>query len=191
MEERERLSSRVVFVLVMALVCFAIFTNFLIIIQSLAEPFKVIRRSDENGIISEMDVVVPKAGEGDNLQVGDVVVFLEPKSDGVYSAFQVQGFQRDDRGLDCALVMTDSGLQPVPLRDAVGKAWLVLPKGGFLLDFVRTPRGFLLCVISPWILLITYLISGTLRGKRLQGHNPLLRRSEASPHETPSDLHTL
>lgn len=170
MRGRESITSRALLTTVMVLVSFSVFINLFVITQAFLEPVKVIRRADDNGVVGEDDAVIPKTGDDLIVQVGDLVVFRDPSSVDGYAVYRVQGFHEDDRGLDCALVNTGSGQIQIPLRDAVGKAWLVLPKGGVILDFVRTPPGFLLCVVSPWVLLVIYLIGRHLDSRRLRTH---------------------
>lgn len=166
MEREKGIASKAVFAAVMLMVAFSVFLNILIIFQALLEPVKVIRRADDNGPVGEMDAVIPRLTDGENIAQGDLVVFRDPRSEDAYAAYRVDGFQVDDRGVDYAVVGEENGQRLVPLRDAVGKVWLILPGGGLLLDFLRTPRGFALCVVSPWVLLVLYLVGNALKARR-------------------------
>jgi hypothetical protein len=161
--------SKALLAVILALVSFSLFANLLIIVQTLLEPVKVIKKTDGRGGVGEGDAVIARSDEEERISPGDLVIFCEPGVEGMYSAYRVEGFLKDERGVDCALVKDAAGTRTIPLRDAVGKAWLVLPGGGSFLEFLRTPRGFLLCVVSPWILLVIYLTLNSLRAQRLQG----------------------
>lgn len=171
-EARESFFSKAIFATVVVLLSFSLFLNLLIIAQALLEPVKVIRKTDGNGLVGEMDAVIARTGEDDRIGVGDLVVFREKNYEGEYAAYRVVGFQVDERGVDCALVSSGANPKPIPISNAIGKAWIVIPGGGLLLDFVRTPRGYLLCVVSPWLLLILYLAGHSLLAKRIQGAKP-------------------
>jgi len=169
MEAKETGFSKALFAAVLVLVSFSLFANLLIIVQTLLEPVKVIKRTDGRGGVREGDAVIARSDEGERISPGDLVIFCEPGVEGTYAVYRVEGFLKDERGVDCALVNDGAGTRTIPLRDAVGKAWLVFPGGGLFLDFLRTPRGFLLCVVSPWILLVIFLAINSLRVRRLQG----------------------
>ena len=47
----------------------------------------------------------------------------------------------------------------MPADRIAGKVSLVLPYAGLFLTFLRTPPGFIICVVCPLFLLLLYLVS--------------------------------
>lgn len=147
---------------VMAMMVFAIASNFVIIAQSTISPLSPVTGNSMYPHIKDGDAVLVM-GEGQGgVRVGDVVVFPDPEDPEQSVVHRVIALE--EKG-GSTYVITKGDASPtadpfeVPLSRVSGTVKLVVPHGGTFLAYLRSPRGYFACVITPLLLLALYLLA--------------------------------
>jgi signal peptidase len=147
---------------VILLIVFAIVSNFVIIAQALFSPLSIVKGDSMNPTINDDDAVVITSADPSQLDIGDVVAFKDPEVSGETIIHRIVGMEDSGSGL---IIETkgdaNASSDPYPTSESgiIGKVSVVLPRAGLFLTFLRTPPGFIICVICPFCLLLLYLIA--------------------------------
>jgi signal peptidase len=157
----DRVLSKSVYFVVIVLVVFAMIANFIVIAQSFFSPLIVVEGNSMSPAIRDADAVFVTAADPANLDVGDIITFKDPETPSQVIMHRIISIE-DDSGEVYAVTKGDanqiSDPYPIPVDNVTGKVSAVLPKAGLLLDYLKSPYGFILCVIIPFALLSLYLI---------------------------------
>jgi len=162
MRSLDRVMSKFLFLSVILLIIFAIAANFVIIAQALFSPLSVVEGNSMNPAIKDDDAVVITATEPHQLEIGDVVAFKDPEVSGQTIIHRIVNMEDKDSGL---VVETkgDANAYPdpylMPANRISGKVRAVFPRAGLFLNYLRSPSGFIICVVCPVFLLLLYLVS--------------------------------
>ncbi|MBN2025895.1 MAG: signal peptidase I [Actinobacteria bacterium] len=162
MRSLDRSMSRFLVTGVILLIVFAIAANFVIIAQALFSPLNVVEGDSMNPAIKDDDAVIITDVDADHLEIGDVVAFEDPEIGGQIIIHRIVSMENEDSGL---VIETkgDANAHPdpylTPANRLAGKVSVVLPHAGLFLNYLRTPSGFIICVVCPVFLLLLYLVS--------------------------------
>lgn len=174
----ERLFSRVLEAAVIGLMAMALMVNFLIIIQAVFSPLSVVQGNSMYPYIEDQDAVLVMPSDPGELEPGDVVVFPDPEQEGFSIVHRIVSIE-ERHGRLYAVTKGDANPVadplPVPLTRISGKVKVVLPMGGALLEFFHSSRGFLLCVLMPFAVLLLYTLTQRYKEKVGEGGSLLLR----------------
>ncbi len=157
-----RALSRLLGTAVMAMLVFALASNFLIIAQATISPLSPVKGNSMYPHIKDGDAVLvaPKAAE--DVKVGEVVVFPDPEEPEQSIVHRVVALEQE-RGAVYAVTKGDAnpGEDPfaVPLSNVTGAVRAVIPRGGIFIDYLRSPAGYLACVITPLLVLALYVLA--------------------------------
>jgi len=170
--------SRFLFLAVILLIVFAIAANFVIIAQALFSPLSVVEGDSMNPAIKDDDAVFITAADPHQLEVGDVVAFEDPEISGQTIIHRIVNME--DRDSELVLeTKGDANAYPdpylMPANRILGKVSVVLPYAGLFLSYLRTPSGFIICVVCPVFLLLLYLVSHWYLEKMGPGEGLLAR----------------
>jgi signal peptidase len=156
-----RFISRALYPVIIAIMVFAIFANFLIITQDLFAPLKIVEGDSMRPTIDSNDAVLVTSIDRDNLKEGDIVVFKDPEDPEQSIVHRVIGLE-ESHGGTYAITKGDGNQvrDPfmIPLADIWGRVSLKIPHAGFFLEYLHSIPGFIICVICPFALLLLYLI---------------------------------
>ncbi len=162
---------------VMGLVALALAANFLIIAQGLFSPLNIVQGNSMSPYIEDRDAVLAMPVDPEEIRRGDVVIFPDPEQEDYSIVHRVVSLEEREGRL-YAITKGDANPvpdpQPVPVNRISGKVRLVIPMGGAFLEFLRSPRGFLLCVIMPFAVLLLYLLVQRYKEKVGEGGSFLL-----------------
>lgn len=156
----EKLLSRSLEVAVYGLVVLALSFNFFIIAQALFSPLNEVHGGSMEPHIHDGDAVLATSVQAEEIKPGDVVIFPDPEDRSSCIVHRIISLEERDGSL---LAATKGDGNPyadpflVPVHAVLGKVRLVLPRGGFFLRFLRSPGGYVLCVLCPFMLLALYL----------------------------------
>lgn len=108
------------------------------------------------------DLVVVKEVDPGTLQVGDIVSFVSQNADsyGQVTTHKIREITVTDAGEPGFITYgtttdtNDEGVVTYPYVQ--GKYVLAIPKLGTFFQFLKTPQGYLLCILLPFMLLILY-----------------------------------
>ena len=157
----DRVLQKSVFFTVIMLVVFAMVANFIIIAQYFFSPLKVVEGDSMSPAISDDDAVLVSKADPYDLNVGDIVLFKDPEAPRQTIMHRIINME-DGESEVCVITKGDANQASdpylIPANTITGKVSMVLPKVGLLLEFLRSPAGFVLCVIIPFALLALYLI---------------------------------
>lgn len=122
-------------------------------------------------------IVVTRPTPPEEIEVGDVITFrssdfgsasdlvthrvVELVGSGAFMRFRTQGDAVED---------PDPKL--VDALDLVGRVWFSLPQAGYLVSMLRTPKGLLIFIGLPALLLISGEIIGALKGSEEPDRKP-------------------
>lgn len=147
---------------VMAMMVFAIASNFVIIAQSTISPLSPVTGNSMYPLIKDGDAVLVMGGGEESLRVGDVVVFPDPEDPELSVVHRVIALE-EKGGSTYAVTKGDANpaADPfeVPLSRVSGTVKLVIPHAGTFIAYLRSPRGYFTCVITPLLLLALYLLA--------------------------------
>lgn len=108
------------------------------------------------------DLVVVKEVDPNSVQVGDVISFISPDGEnyGQVMTHKVRARTTTESG-DPGFITygTTTGVDDefiVAYSAVQGKYAFSIPKLGSFFNFMRTPRGYLVCILLPFMLLILY-----------------------------------
>lgn len=157
----DRILSKSLYVTVILLIVFAMLANFIIVAQHFFAPLKVVEGNSMSPSIKDDDAVLLTAVDPGGLEVGDVVVFSDPDAPSQDIMHRIVDMEND--GGDLRVTTKGDANQVadpylIPAEKVSGKVSIILPKAGFFLEFLRSPPGFIICVIIPFALLALYLI---------------------------------
>lgn len=108
------------------------------------------------------DLVIVKEVDPSTLQVGDIVSFVSQNADSygqvtTHKIREVTTTQSGEPGFITYGTTTDTNDEGVVTYPYVqGKYVLAIPKLGTFFQFLKTPQGYLLCILLPFLLLILY-----------------------------------
>jgi len=157
-----RALSRLLGTAVMAMLVFALASNFLIIAQATISPLSPVKGNSMYPHIKDGDAVLvtPKADK--DVQVGEVVVFPDPEELEQSVVHRVVALE-EEKGAVYAVTKGDNNPEEdpfaVPLSHITGEVRVVIPKGGIFIDYLRSPAGYLACVITPLLVLALYVLA--------------------------------
>ncbi len=162
---------------VIGLVAMAMMTNFLIIAQGVFSPFSVVQGNSMYPHIEDRDAVLAMPVDPEEIKSGDVVIFPDPEAEGAYVVHRVIALEEREGRL-YAVTKGDANPvpdpEPVPVNRIHGKVRLIVPMGGAFLEFLRSPTGFMYCVILPLLVFVLYLLAQRYKERRGVGGSPLL-----------------
>lgn len=147
---------------VMGMLVFAMASNFIIIVQATISPLSVVKGNSMFPYIKDGDAVLLTGLAPEDVRVGDVVVFpdpQEPEQSVVHRVIEI------DEQSDSPRAVTKGDANPsvdpftVPLSRVIGEVKMVIPRGGVFIDYLRSPSGYVNCVILPLLVLALYLLA--------------------------------
>lgn len=161
MRRVSRFLSWALYPVVIGIMVFAIFANFLIIAQDLFAPLKIVEGESMNPTIRPNDAVLVTSINTDKLQEGQIVVFKDPVDPGQNIVHRVVAFE-EKNGERYAITKGDGNQARDPFMTPVDNIWgkvsLKLPQAGIFLNYLRSIPGFITCVLCPFLLLFVYLL---------------------------------
>ena len=176
MHRLSRFISWSLYPVVIGIMIFAIFANFVIITQNLFAPLKIVEGDSMKPTIKSNDAVLVTPVDKDTLKEGDIVVFTDPTNPEQSIVHRIIGLE-ESRGSPRVITKGDGNETADPflihLDQIWGKVSLTLPQAGFFLNYLRSIPGFISCVVCPFVLLLLYLIG---KAYLESGHNNLLVR---------------
>lgn len=178
MRSLDRMLSRFLYVSVILLIVFAIAANFVIIAQAMFSPLSIVEGDSMHPAIKDDDAVVITAAEPEQLEIGDVVAFEDPEISGQTIIHRI--VRLEEEGSEVVIeTKGDANARPdpypMPADRITGKVSVVLPRAGLFINYLRTPSGFIICVVCPFILLLLYLVSHWYLEKTGPGEGLLAR----------------
>lgn len=175
----ERFMSRLLELAVYGLVAMALFCNFLIIAQALFSPLNEVQGDSMEPNIRDSDAVLAMGVQPREIKPGDVIIFPDPEDSASRIVHRVVSLQERDGEL-VAVTKGDGNAQVdpfvIPAQKVQGKVRLVLPRGGAFLRFLKSPGGFVLCVLCPFLLLALFLTANHYKESRGVNNGILLRQ---------------
>lgn len=135
----------------------AMLVNTIVIAQGLLAPVHVVASGSMAPDINTRDGLILRPANQENLQVGQVVVFPDPEVHSQHIVHRIVGIEQKG---DASYLTTKGDNNPVadpiliPATSVEGRVALHLPGFGIFFDFVNSPYGFMLTVISPFMLLL-------------------------------------
>ncbi len=147
---------------VMGMLIFAMASNFIIIAQATVSPLSTVRGNSMYPHIKDGDAVLLAGAAPDELGIGDVVVFPDPEAPEQSVVHRVISI---DSGGGSPYAVTKGDANPsadpftVPLSRVTGEVKMVIPRGGVFIDYLRSPRGYVNCVVLPLLVLVLYLLA--------------------------------
>jgi len=145
----------------MAMLAFSLVSNFLVVAQGFFAPFSIVSGNSMSPALQNNDAVITTAFSQNELSVGDVVLFNDPDNPQKDIVHRIIAFQEEE-GILYAVTKGDAN--PVtdpfltPISRIQGKVSVTIPKLGIFLSFVRTPPGFIICILCPLGLMFLYLL---------------------------------
>jgi len=105
------------------------------------------------------DLIVCKAVDPASVKVGDVISFYDPDSEGRKIVSHRVVEIASNTSLDKAFITKGDGnnasdLSPVPFENLAGQYWFKIAGLGYVVMFLQTTKGLLLCVFLPTLLLL-------------------------------------
>jgi signal peptidase len=178
----KRVSSLFIQITVIVLFLTAMVVNTVIIVQGVMSPIQVVASNSMAPYIDTRDGLILGSAAPESLQVGQVVVFPDPEVRSQRIVHRIVGIEQMD---GAAYLVTKGDNNPVadpfltPADNVEGRVAVLLPNFGIFFDFVNSPYGFALTVISPFMLLLLNCIFRARQDKlRLEGRYSLLFTSE-------------
>ncbi len=160
-KSERKASSYLIQIIVIALFLSAMVVNAIIIVQGLISPIHVVMSNSMAPNINTKDGLILGSANNENLRVGEVVVFPDPEVHSQHIVHRIVGIEQKG---DEAYLTTKGDNNPVtdpfliPANVVEGRVAVCLPGFGIFFDFVNSPYGFVLTVISPFLLLLLYSI---------------------------------
>jgi signal peptidase I len=172
-----RFLSGALYVAVIGIMVFAILANFLAIAQSLFSPLNVVQGDSMSPTIKSQDAVLVTS-IGEDLKEGEIVVFRDPEDPSQNIMHRIVRLEQKD-GNTYAVTKGDGNdtVDPfmIPAEMIWGKVSFRLPNAGAFLDYLKSKPGFILCVVSPFLLLLIYLLAGAYLDKHASQKSGLAR----------------
>ncbi|MDD5747717.1 MAG: signal peptidase I [Actinomycetota bacterium] len=135
-----------------ALVILAISCSFLVIFQAIFKPFNFVFSNSMSPQISKGDAIIIREVEPNQIEVGDVVVFIEHGKDMKILIHRVIGMEK--RG--STGVLTTKGdsepkadSQKTSSDEVLGKVALRIRGMGSFFSFLETGRGYVSLIVAP------------------------------------------
>jgi signal peptidase len=182
MKSERKASSLFIQIMVMILFLAAMVVNTVILVQGVMSPIQVVASNSMAPYIETQDGLILGSADPASLQVGQVVVFPDPEVHSQRIVHRIVGIEQRD---GAAYLVTKGDNNPVadpfltPADNVEGRVAVRLPSFGIIFDFVNSPYGFVLTVISPFMLLLLNCIFRARQDKlRLEGRYSLLFTSE-------------
>ncbi len=176
--------SGALYIMVLGLVVFAILANFVVIAQSLFSPLNVVQGDSMSPSIKSNDAVLVTSVANEDLKEGDVVVYRDPEVPDQNIMHRIVAME-DENGSTYVTTKGDNNNidDPflVPASRIWGKVRFVLPGAGTFLTYLKSRAGFITCVISPFALLLVYLIAKCYLEKHESESTGLARQLIPSP----------
>ena len=149
------------FAVVVALLAFSLISNFLVVAQGFFAPFSIVSGNSMSPSLRDNDAVIITAFSPEELAVGDVVLFNDHDNHQKEIVHRIVAFQEEE-GVIYAVTKGDANpaADPflTPINRIEGKVSMTIPKLGILLSFIRTPPGFIICILCPLVLMALYLL---------------------------------
>ncbi len=120
------------------------------------------------------DAVVVKRVKENQIQIGDIITFLSKNKYGQKRTIthRVVGKQFDDSGNYIYRTKGDNNIVEdtslVSSESIYGKVVLKIPKIGYIKQFVSSPKGFVLSILVPILLVIIYEIYRIIKAIRIR-----------------------
>ena len=135
-----------------ALIAIAMAFALLLIAQRIFNPFHVVASNSMSPQLKVGDAVIVKDLEPENVRIGQVIVFTDPKDQELFIVHRVVAVEENGEKRvfitkgDNNPVVDDWVVTPAEL---VGGVAVNLPHFGSFLDFLGSPRGYLSCIAIP------------------------------------------
>jgi signal peptidase len=159
MKNERKTGSLFIRVSVAVLFIFSISVNALIIAQGLMSPVQVVESNSMAPNINTNDGLILGSADPGSLQVGQVVVFNDPTTHSQRIVHRIVGIEQEG---GATFLATKGDNNPVadpllvPESYVQGQVIMRVPGFGIFLNFVHSPYGFLLTVVSPILLILFY-----------------------------------
>ncbi|MBN1288335.1 MAG: signal peptidase I [Actinobacteria bacterium] len=167
------------------LIVIALSLSFLVIIQGLFSPFHVVVSDSMAPEIQTGDVVMMGEVNARAVNVGEVIVFLDPVDKEDYIIHRVIGMEKIGK-TPVYITKGDNNTVADPEKVApgliVGSMSYSVPKIGHFLKFLSSAPGYVVCVIIPAALSFIFAFGLALMEKICDSFSRRKRRfAEASP----------
>lgn len=115
------------------------------------------------------DVVVIKDTDAGSLKKEDIISFVSQNSEnqGEIITHKIRDIAVDERGNPVFITYgtttgaTDESV--VTAENVVGKYRFSVPKAGYIFNFLKTPLGYILLILIPFLILIGYQVSKCIK----------------------------
>ncbi len=108
------------------------------------------------------DLIIDKSIDADDVEMGDVITFFNPKKKQEVITHKVIDIEDDGDGtrtfITHGINNTEGTNEKVPEENLIGIYWFRIPKLGDILFFMQTTTGLIVCIGIPLILLVGYEI---------------------------------
>lgn len=134
------------------LVAFAMSFALLLIFQSIFNPFHVVLTNSMSPYIKAGDAVVIKDVDPEEVDVGDIIIFLDPDEKERFVIHRVVDIENQEY---VRLFTTKGDNNPasdadrIPSGQVVGGMAVRLPHFGSFLNFISSPGGYVSCIAIP------------------------------------------
>jgi len=118
-------------------------------------PFTILSGSMQP-LLEEGDMILVKPVEANSVEAGDVITFWT-QEEILVTHRVVDIVQQEDGGMGYKTKGDANEVEDHQLvagEQLIGKLVLDIPKGGYVAEFVQTPKGIILCILLPFVLLV-------------------------------------
>lgn len=130
----------------------SLFDTYIIVSESMIPTIKI------------NDAIVVKKIDSDNLEIGDIITFnsKDYAYNGLTVTHRIVGIQNSANGEKIYRTKGDNNIfvdtAVVDLNSIYGKVVLIIPKFGYIKNFLRSIPGFIILIIMPILMVIVYEI---------------------------------
>ena len=105
------------------------------------------------------DLAVSKKVDPETLQVGDIITFesIDPSNYGetvTHKIREITTYEGEPAFITYGTTTGADDSYPVPFDNVIGKYVFSLPKMGYFFEFLKSPSGYVLVILIPFLLLI-------------------------------------
>jgi len=156
----EPILGKIIFIFLLLIAC--VFVYALVRSRVTGEPpqlagrqFYVVVSGSMEPLISPGDLLVVKKAAPAGLKQGDIITFVDPAN-----PERVVSHRIKEAVGDSFITRGDANNaddpEPVPAKNILGKVEYVVPYAGYVLDFVQTPRGLIILILIPSLLIVVF-----------------------------------
>lgn len=169
---------------VLSLLALSLISNFVVIAQVFLSPFYRINGQSMCPSLQPEDAVIITPVDAHEISVGDIVTFKHPDEPQTEIVHRIVAFM-EEGDFVYAQTKGDGNAEPdpylIPLNSINGKVRVRIPMGGVFLSYLRSPHGFIACIVCPLFLVVLYLVSRWYLEKSDPDRNLLARELLPGP----------